>query len=510
MQVPMSDGSASSFANYEEKVTSWGQISSLGPRKRAANLLLNMSDVARKVCMSVGKDDVGNAGGVAQILKILRERFAPDAINSVFLDVVKFLYFKRTQQNMDTYLSEFDMLQEKAEARLPMGSGPPDEFASVLYIQNAALSKNEKTLVPASLQNTLAFQAVSAQMRRLFGPRGYASRQDVLAAADMNTASKEEDFETWMAYRKPKRAEKDGKSGRGNGAKEKRKPSEEERAKNSFNRRTGEQNRRYTCNNGYHYAPQRPQQGNRHGGAPSPLRRVIRSSNKPYCSIAMEAPLSVGSSRKPAPGGPDRSREQCFSTTLDIGGQFAASNSDSVAVLGAGATANLVRFKWLDNRIIFLQRQDFPKVMPYSTSARFKFGGGRATEVKHAADIKVGIAWGEGAFAGFVLDSDIPALLRRGVLGSLGAQLDFERDILSIRTHGVNVPLNVNEMGRYVLSTVEFGKGPPYWARVPVWAASYSEWPISEKRPDLSVGGLRLPLGESGLLRFVPPKEFST
>ena len=224
----------------------------------------------------------------------------------------------------------------------------------------------------------------------------------------------------------------------------------------------------------------------------------------------MEAPLSVGSSRKPAPGGPDRSREQCFSTTLDIGGQFAASNSDSVAVLGAGATANLVRFKWLDNRIIFLQRQDFPKVMPYSTSARFKFGGGRATEVKHAADIKVGIAWGEGAFAGFVLDADIPALLRKGVLGSLGGQLDFERDILSIRTHGVNVPLNVNEMGRYVLSAVEFGKGPPYWARVPVWAASYSEWPISEKRPDLSVGGLRLPLGESGLLRFVPPKEFST
>ena len=47
----------------------------------------------------------------------------------------------------------------------------------------------------ASLDNALAFPEVSAQRRRLFGPRGYASRQDVLVAADMDTASDEEDFE---------------------------------------------------------------------------------------------------------------------------------------------------------------------------------------------------------------------------------------------------------------------------------------------------------------------------
>ena len=34
-------------------------------------------------------------------------------------------------------------------------------------------------------------------------------------------------------------------------------------------------------------------------------------------------------------------------------------------------------------------------------------------------------------------------------------------------------------------------------------------WSFLEKRPDLSEGGLHLPLVESGLLRFVPPEEFS-
>ena len=52
-----------------------------GPRKKAINLLLHMSDVARKVCMAVGRDVVGNIGGAARISGNPRERFAPDAID---------------------------------------------------------------------------------------------------------------------------------------------------------------------------------------------------------------------------------------------------------------------------------------------------------------------------------------------------------------------------------------------------------------------------------------------
>ena len=130
-------------------------------------------------------------------------------------------------------------------------------------------------------------------------------------------------------------------------------------------------------------------------------------------------------------------------------------------------------------------------------------------EVKHAADIKVGVAGRRGAFTAFVLDADIPAVLREGALEALGGQLDFERDALSFRTHGMNDPLNANEMGHYVLRVVEFDKGPPRWGRGPCLAASYFEWSFSGKRPRVSEGGLHLPLKESGRLRYVPPKEFS-
>ena len=118
----------------------------------------------------------------------------------------------------------------------------------------------------------------------------------------------------------------------------------------------------------------------------------------------------------------------------------------------------------------------FLKEAPCSTTARLKFGDGRVGGVKRAAEIKVcGIPGRRGAVAAFVLDADIPALLREGALEALGGQLDFEHDSVTLRKHGVEVPLGVNEMGHYVLSVAQCGKGPPCVDRGPNEAASYFE-----------------------------------
>ena len=102
----------------------------------------------------------------------------------------------------------------------------------------------------------------------------------------------------------------------------------------------------------------------------------------------------------------------------------------------------------------------------------------------------------------FVLDAEIPALLRKGPLEALGVQLVIFKDALSLLRHGVCVPLGVNAKGHHIVSVIEFGSGPNF-------AASFCEWSFLEKRPDLSDGGLHLPLVGSGLIRFVPPQDFS-
>ena len=128
-------GEASFFATNDEKVISRNQISTIGPSRRAAHLLLHC-----------GKDLIANQDGAQQILRILRERFAPDAIDAIIQEVAKFMNFKRADQTMDVYLLEFDVLREKAQAQMATGGGFPGEFASAHCMQNAALPENGKCL----------------------------------------------------------------------------------------------------------------------------------------------------------------------------------------------------------------------------------------------------------------------------------------------------------------------------------------------------------------------------
>ena len=91
MEVPEFDGTSAAFANYEDKVSIWKKVATLGPVRKAAHLLLHMSDLARKVCARAGKDLIGNMDGAGQVLEISRERLAPDAIDSISQDVLQAL-----------------------------------------------------------------------------------------------------------------------------------------------------------------------------------------------------------------------------------------------------------------------------------------------------------------------------------------------------------------------------------------------------------------------------------
>ena len=60
------------------------------------------------------------------------------------------------------------------------GAGFPGQFVSILCMNNAVLSRHQKSLVTASCPRSLKFEDASADMRRLFGLRAGGSRQDAL------------------------------------------------------------------------------------------------------------------------------------------------------------------------------------------------------------------------------------------------------------------------------------------------------------------------------------------
>ena len=183
------DGEASSFTVYREKVILRTQISPAEPGERAANAFLRATVISPKVRVDSGKDHFANDDGVRHFLRILRERCVPDATDAIGQGGAMFMRFRLAGQTTDVYVMEFDVLREKAEARMATGGGFPDEFVSIGCAQNAPAPEREKSLAVASFGSTLACPAMANHMRRLFGPRGSAARQDVLSAAEFDTDS---------------------------------------------------------------------------------------------------------------------------------------------------------------------------------------------------------------------------------------------------------------------------------------------------------------------------------
>ena len=83
---------------------------------------------------------------------------------------------------------------------MEMGAGFPEQ------LDNAALSRHEKSLVMARCRNNLKFEDASPNMRRLFGPRGTGSRHDALFAEETaESHGRDEDLDILAAHRKAKK-----------------------------------------------------------------------------------------------------------------------------------------------------------------------------------------------------------------------------------------------------------------------------------------------------------------
>ena len=84
---------------------------------------------------------------------------------------------------------------------MQMGGSPPETFVSIFCMQNASLSRADKSLELASAQRNSGVAAAARQMRRFFGPMGSVARQDVLAATDVEGRAKT----ARAAYGEPKK-----------------------------------------------------------------------------------------------------------------------------------------------------------------------------------------------------------------------------------------------------------------------------------------------------------------
>ena len=131
-----------------------------------------MDIIARQVCL--------NAEDAEATLETSRNFPRP---------VRNFPGYERADQTTGRCILECDVFRRKAEARAVIGGAFPDGSASVLRMQNAALSRVDKSLFLASVCGPADFPLGAKWMRRLPDPCGGPARQDAPTATDTDVQS---------------------------------------------------------------------------------------------------------------------------------------------------------------------------------------------------------------------------------------------------------------------------------------------------------------------------------
>ena len=215
-RVPVFGGRGTSFLDFEQEFHLQMRAMGTDPASLACFLVLRMHSAPRQVCLAAGGHFLDNQHGVARILDILRNYFAPDAADAIHQKVVRFTHFRRAEQSIDTCTAEFDLLRRTAASKLNMGPGFAEQFIPILRMKNAGLPRQAKSLLMASRPKSLMFDKVEADMRRFFGSRGSGGRQDVLLTEEAVAPSGSDEYlGACMVYEEAKnrgagRQKKDG------------------------------------------------------------------------------------------------------------------------------------------------------------------------------------------------------------------------------------------------------------------------------------------------------------
>ena len=92
---------------------------------------------------------------------MLRNYFAPGAVDAVYQDAVRFPRFKWAALFMGELSAKFDLLRRKAESRMRPGSTLPGVFAPVPCSQNAFLYRADKSPALASVRGNLGVAEIA-------------------------------------------------------------------------------------------------------------------------------------------------------------------------------------------------------------------------------------------------------------------------------------------------------------------------------------------------------------
>ena len=114
------DGRGAHFLDYDPQVRLWMRTARAKVPSRASFFALRTQRVPRQKCLVEGSNMLGHSDGVAKILNIPRNYFAPEAVDAIHEQVMRFTRFRRADQPIDEYIVKFDLRCRQGKSAMDM------------------------------------------------------------------------------------------------------------------------------------------------------------------------------------------------------------------------------------------------------------------------------------------------------------------------------------------------------------------------------------------------------
>ena len=428
--APSWDGTTS-YKTHRSQVDLWAAITSLPPEKHGPALALRLQGQPHAIALQLGVAVLSKPNGYKGLLAELDKHYLEDKTDHVYGDITNFIRMSRTESDMSAFVARFRILQLAAESHLAADAHFPSAFLSVLLMDAAGLSSQDRKLVMAAARGSLDDKEIAGAMRRLFtehhkpqrfaamatdmqgvdadvhgdasarnpsgarrerwsrsaGPKA-PSRLSESSWADKDSSESADDLQrAYIAYRKARRKHKQRASETPN--------------ENPKDRKTGETLRCFICGDRTHLVPRCPRRGT------YDVRQEDRTTNRgPKKEEAMAAECE--------PKG-----------TPKVAATKSAVNSSSWVVIDSGATATLLSQTWMQRHNEWLRAVGRTPVDIEPTTTQFKFGNGAIEAVCGTAAVPVAIGGQWCLLRAYVYDGSRPALLSCATLARMGAKVDF-------------------------------------------------------------------------------------
>eukprot|EP00435_Cladocopium_sp_Y103_P057373 s281_g19.t1 len=108
---------------------------------------------------------------------------------------------------------------------------------------------------------------------------------------------------------------------------------------------------------------------------------------------------------------------------------------------------------------VFLERWKIlglPPPVEHAVTNQFRFGNGQVETSHRLLDLPIGLQGRRGILQAAVVKGHAPLLVSRPALKKLGARIDFHRDVLQLFQGQVQMPLQVNSVGQYMVDVMQF------------------------------------------------------